>query len=96
MRGAWREHVVAPLASVKDELFNTFRRRPTITSMGDYEADRDSLQRMLLDFQVGAGLPACSPSCLPRGLPDSRLAALPASQPVICRPARCMAEPPPP
>lgn len=26
VRGAWREHVVAPLAGVKNELFNTFRR----------------------------------------------------------------------
>jgi hypothetical protein len=26
VRGAWRSHVVGPLAGVKDELFNTFRR----------------------------------------------------------------------
>jgi hypothetical protein len=26
VRGAWREHVVTPLAGLKDELFNTFRR----------------------------------------------------------------------
>lgn len=51
LRGAYADHVVGPLASVRDELFNTFRRRPTITSMADYEADRDSLQRMLGDFQ---------------------------------------------
>lgn len=29
------------------------RARPTITSMDDYEQDRDSLQRMLDDFRVG-------------------------------------------
>ena len=27
-------------------------RRPSIVSMEDYEADRDSLQRMIDDFQV--------------------------------------------
>ena len=26
VRGAWADHVVAPLAGVRDELFNTFRR----------------------------------------------------------------------
>ncbi|PSC72602.1 Nuclear control of ATPase [Micractinium conductrix] len=51
VRGAYAEHVVAPLASVKDELFNTFRRRSTIVGMSDYEAETDSLRRMLEDFQ---------------------------------------------
>lgn len=127
VRGAWADHVVAPLAGVRDELFNTFRRcvgclaakgrwldwlcallwmgsarddagallragahsdgrlrmhsvlycvrswyslrllpesphirrRPTIVSMDDYEADRSSLERMLGEFQVrgGGGVP---------------------------------------
>jgi len=50
-RGAWVEHVIAPLDRLKGELFNTFRRRPAIVSMDEYEADRDSLQRMLEDFK---------------------------------------------
>ncbi|PRW56115.1 Nuclear control of ATPase [Chlorella sorokiniana] len=51
VRGAWKDHVVGPLDGVRAELFNTYRRRPTIVSMDDYEADRDSLARMLEDFQ---------------------------------------------
>lgn len=51
-RGAWAEHVIGPLERVRGELFNTFRRRPAIVSMGEYEADRDSLQRMLEDFKI--------------------------------------------
>lgn len=53
VQGAWRDHIIGPLAGVRDELFNTFRARPTIVSMYDYEADRDSLARMLDEFQVG-------------------------------------------
>ncbi|KAH7618699.1 hypothetical protein Ndes2526B_g05616 [Nannochloris sp. 'desiccata'] len=52
VRSAWAEHVVGPLERVRGELFNTFRRRPAIVSMGEYEADRDSLQRMLEDFKT--------------------------------------------
>lgn len=52
VQGAWAEHVVGPLERVKGELFNTFRRRPAIVSMQEYEADRDSLQRMLEDFKT--------------------------------------------
>lgn len=52
VRGALRENVVKPLAQVKDELFNTFRRRPTIVSMEEFIQDKDSLQRMLDDFKT--------------------------------------------
>jgi nuclear-control-of-ATPase protein 2 len=52
VRSAWAEHVIGPLERVRGELFNTFRRRPVIVSMGEYEADRDSLQRMLEDFKT--------------------------------------------
>lgn len=52
LRGAWTEHVMDPLGRVQGELFNTFRRRPSIVSMAEYEADRDSLQRMLNDFSA--------------------------------------------
>ncbi len=52
VRSAWAEHVIGPLERVRGELFNTFRRRPAIVSMGEYEADRDSLQRMLEDFKT--------------------------------------------
>ena len=48
--GAWREHIVAPLDQVKNELFNTFRRRPTLASYESYLSDKQSLHRMLADF----------------------------------------------
>jgi len=51
-RSAWAEHVIGPLERVRGELFNTFRRRPVIVSMEEYETDRDSLQRMLEDFKT--------------------------------------------
>lgn len=50
-QGAWKDHIVHPLKRVQGELFDTFRRRPAIVSMSEYEADRDSLQRMLDDFE---------------------------------------------
>ncbi|KAL4457516.1 hypothetical protein ABPG75_012381 [Micractinium tetrahymenae] len=76
VRGTWADHVVGPLADVKNELFNTFRRRPTIVSMSDYEADRDSLSRMLEDFRrdfiqkrgaAAAALPAPGDPAAPSG-----------------------------
>lgn len=50
-QGAWKDHIIQPLQRVQGELFDTFRRRPAIVSMPEYEADRDSLQRMLNDFE---------------------------------------------
>lgn len=52
VKAAWADHVVGPLERVRGELFNTFRRRPAIVTMQEYEADRDSLQRMLTDFEA--------------------------------------------
>ena len=49
---AWKEHVIMPLDRVRGELFDTFRRRPAIVTLGDYEAERDSLQRMLNEFKA--------------------------------------------
>jgi hypothetical protein len=51
IKGSWTEHVIEPLQRVQGELFNTFRRRPAIVSMESWEADRDSLQRMLDEFK---------------------------------------------
>ncbi len=45
--GAYRDHVVAPLLTVRDEFFNTFRRRPSIVSEREFETDKESLIRML-------------------------------------------------
>ena len=52
VKSAWADHVIGPLERVRGELFNTFRRRPAIVTMQEYEADRDSLQRMLIDFET--------------------------------------------
>ncbi|KAK2078374.1 hypothetical protein QBZ16_003214 [Prototheca wickerhamii] len=49
-RGAVETHVRAPLRALGDELFATLRSRPSIVSLAEYESDRDSLARMLLDF----------------------------------------------
>lgn len=48
----WTERVAEPLQKVRGELFDTFRRRPSIVSMQDWEADRESLQRMLNEFKL--------------------------------------------
>lgn len=52
---SYREHVLAPLLLVRDELFNTFRARRSIVSPAEWESDRDSLLRMLSDFQSDNG-----------------------------------------
>jgi ATP synthase regulation protein NCA2 len=51
LASAFQEHIVGPLLLVRDELFNTFRTRRSIVSPADWESDRDSLLRMLRDFQ---------------------------------------------
>ncbi|KDD71707.1 hypothetical protein H632_c4527p0, partial [Helicosporidium sp. ATCC 50920] len=51
LRAAWGEHVRAPLEAVRAELFATFRRRPSIVSLEEYEADRGALARMLEAFK---------------------------------------------
>lgn len=51
IQSAWSTHVIQPLENLQGELFNTFRRRPAIVSLDEYEADRDSLKRMLEDFK---------------------------------------------
>eukprot|EP00884_Botryococcus_braunii_P010486 jgi/Botrbrau1/19439/Bobra.0338s0061.1 len=48
---SYREHILGPLLLVRDELFNTFRARRSIVSPAEWERDRDSLLRMLSDFQ---------------------------------------------
>jgi hypothetical protein len=47
---AYREHVVAPLRAVADELFATFRARTGSVAPETLEASRASLERMLSDF----------------------------------------------
>jgi len=54
IQSAWSTHVISPLENLQGELFNTFRRRPSIVSMDEYEADRDSLSRMLSEFKRDA------------------------------------------
>ncbi|BDA45296.1 probable nuclear control of ATPase protein 2 at C-terminar half [Coccomyxa sp. Obi] len=53
--GAYRDRVLAPLLQLKDELFATFRQRRSIVSVGDYETDKASLERMLRDFEADFG-----------------------------------------
>ena len=52
VQSAWSAHVIEPLENLQGELFNTFRRRPSIVSIDEYEADRDSLKRMLQEFKT--------------------------------------------
>ena len=52
IQAAWKTHVVEPLENLQGELFNTFRARPSIVSLDEYEADRDSLKRMLQSFKT--------------------------------------------
>ena len=49
--GAWRTHVLAPLLTLRDELFQTFRARRSIVAPEDFEADKESLLRMLQEFE---------------------------------------------
>ena len=49
---SYRDHVVQPLLAVRDELFKTFRERPSIVSAEEFEAEKASLQRMLTDFRA--------------------------------------------
>jgi hypothetical protein len=49
-QGAWQEHIVHPLLAVRNELFATFRERSSIVSPAEFEAEKQSLLRML---QVG-------------------------------------------
>lgn len=53
--GAWRDHIIAPLSTVRDELFKTLRDRPSIVSSAEYESDKASLQRMIHDFVADRG-----------------------------------------
>ena len=53
--GAYRDRVLAPLLQLKDELFATFRQRRSIVSVGEYETDKASLERMLRDFESDFG-----------------------------------------
>ncbi|CAL8471106.1 g10648 [Coccomyxa elongata] len=53
--GAYRDRVLAPLLQLKDELFATFRQRRSIVSVGEYETDKASLERMLRDFEADFG-----------------------------------------
>lgn len=52
LQSTYRENVMAPLAQLRDELFKTFRSRRSIVSELEYENDKESLQRMLLDFRT--------------------------------------------
>ncbi|KAK9812896.1 hypothetical protein WJX72_005387 [[Myrmecia] bisecta] len=49
---SYQEHVIKPLATLRDELFKTFRERRSIVSSDEFEADKASLQRMLADFEA--------------------------------------------
>ncbi|GMH33733.1 hypothetical protein BSKO_01567 [Bryopsis sp. KO-2023] len=48
---AFIEHILGPLKAVRNELFDTFRNSPSIVSRGDYEISRESLLRMLQEFE---------------------------------------------
>ncbi|EIE20080.1 hypothetical protein COCSUDRAFT_48597 [Coccomyxa subellipsoidea C-169] len=52
---AYRDRVLVPLLQLKDELFATFRQRRSIVSVGEYETDKASLERMLRDFEADFG-----------------------------------------
>lgn len=49
-QSAWTDHVYSPLVTVRDELFATLRDRPSIVSSAQFDAEKQSLARML---QVG-------------------------------------------
>jgi len=67
VQAAWKTHVVEPLENLQGELFNTFRARPSIVSIDEYEADRDSLKRMLQSFKTDVGRKSKIPSELRDG-----------------------------
>ena len=48
---AYQQHIVNPLLTVKNELFQTFRQKRSIVSPEDFEADKEALVRMLRDFR---------------------------------------------
>ena len=48
---AWQQHVLQPLLTVRNELFQTFRQKRSIVEPADFEADKESLMRMLEDFR---------------------------------------------
>nr|CAD1817256.1 unnamed protein product [Ananas comosus var. bracteatus] len=51
MAGFWREHVEQPLISIRDELFETFRRRHKgVMEVEEVQLTANSLHRMLLAF----------------------------------------------
>lgn len=49
--------MVGPILQLKDELFQTFRQRRSIVSVGEYETDKASLERMLADFEADFARP---------------------------------------
>lgn len=61
---AYRDRVLAPILQLKDELFATFRQRRSIVSVGEYETDKASLERMLKDFQADFGAGSSVSPCL--------------------------------
>jgi hypothetical protein len=46
------EHVAAPLAALRDHLFNTFRQRPAMVTPAEYATERASLGRMLAAYEA--------------------------------------------
>ncbi|WIA16343.1 hypothetical protein OEZ85_013041 [Tetradesmus obliquus] len=75
-KGAWMEHVVDPMLAVKDELLDTFRSRPSIVSSSEFEADKESLLRMLSEFmrdhpEAPATAAAASPAAAANGSSSS-------------------------
>lgn len=46
------EHVAAPLAALRDHLFNTFRQRPAMVTAAEYGTERASLGRMLAAYEA--------------------------------------------
>ncbi|MEW5310559.1 MAG: hypothetical protein WDW38_002346 [Sanguina aurantia] len=52
LQSSWQQHILDPLVVVKEELFNTFRQRPGHASPEEYAASRNSLLRMLEDFEA--------------------------------------------
>lgn len=51
-RFALDEHVIGPLNNLAQEVFDTFHGSPSIVSREDYELSKDSLLRMLKDFEA--------------------------------------------
>ncbi|KAK9841994.1 hypothetical protein WJX81_003113 [Elliptochloris bilobata] len=51
LAGALVEHVLEPLAALRDHLFNTFRQRPSMATPEEFETERKSLARMLAAYE---------------------------------------------